>query len=198
MPMKKFDTVDDYLDALGFFNGEVRLLREIVVSTKLQECIKWSMPCYMHDGKNVVGIGAFKSYFGLWFHEGASIDDKQGVLINAQEGKTRALRQWRMTSAEELKPRIIKSYIAAACRVAESGNFTRPNRSKPVVIPVELQNAMNASDLLATKFAALRPGSRREYAEYISEAKRMETKLRRIEKIIPMILEGAALHDQYR
>lgn len=198
MPMQEFESVDEYLDSLEFFQSEVRLLRQIVLSTKLQECIKWSMPCYTHNGKNVVGIGAFKSYFGLWFHEGASIDDKHGVLINAQEGKTRALRQWRMTIADELRPRIIKSYITAARRVAESGKSTRPNRNKPIVIPAELQVALNADEALSTKFAALRPASRREYAEYIAEAKKAETKLRRIEKIKPMILESIGLHDQYR
>jgi uncharacterized protein YdeI (YjbR/CyaY-like superfamily) len=39
-----------------------------------------------------VGIGGFKSYFGLWFHQGALLTDKAGVLINAQEGRTKALR----------------------------------------------------------------------------------------------------------
>lgn len=198
MPMQKFDSVDAYLASLSFFEHEVRLLREIVLTSRLDECIKWSMPCYTYNGKNVVGIGAFKSYFGLWFHEGASIEDKHNVLINAQEGKTRALRQWRMKSAGELKPRAIKTYIAAARRIAETGKATRPKRNKPILIPSELQVVLDANESLAAKFALLRPASQREFAEYISEAKRADTKLRRIEKIRPMILEGAGLHDRYR
>ena len=69
---------------------------------------------YTWKGKNVVGIGGFKSYFGLWFFDGASLEDDKGVLINAQPGKTKSLRQWRMTSAKEIKPAAIKRYVKEA------------------------------------------------------------------------------------
>lgn len=196
--MRKFDSVDDYMASLETFKHEAHALREIVLASGLDECVKWSFPCYTENGKNIVGLGVFKSYFGLWFFDGASIADKHNVLINAQEGKTRAMRQWRMTSADELKPQIIASYIKAARKVAAEGKSLKPQKAKPIVIPTQLQGALDSSPQLAKKFAELRPARRREYATYIAEAKRTETKLRRIEKIIPMILENIGLHDKYR
>ncbi len=92
---KRHKTVDDYIEAAEPWQDELIRLRKILRSTDLEETVKWGAPCYTHDGKNVVGMASFKSYVGLWFHQGALLGDKKKVLINAQEGKTKALRQWR-------------------------------------------------------------------------------------------------------
>ena len=113
MPSKK--TVDEYLDNAKHWQDELRKVRKILLSTGLTETIKWGGPVYTNaDGKNVVGIGGFKSYFGLWFFEGAALEDKEEVLINAQPGKTKMLRQWRMTSVKEIRPAVIKKYVKEA------------------------------------------------------------------------------------
>ncbi len=112
--MKRSKTVDDYLENASHWPDELVRLREILRSTPLTEEVKWGAPCYTWKGKNIVGIGGFKSYFGLWFFEGAALEDDKGVLINAQPGKTKMLRQWRMTSPREIKPAIIKRYVKEA------------------------------------------------------------------------------------
>ena len=113
--MSKGKTVDDYLASAKHFPDELRELRKILQSTGLAETVKWGAPVYTNaEGKNVVGIGGFKSYFGLWFFEGAALTDKEKVLINAQPGKTKMLRQWRMTSADEIKPAVIRRYVKEA------------------------------------------------------------------------------------
>ena len=63
---------------------------------------------------------AFKSYFGLWFHQGVTLKDEASVLINAQERKTKALRQWRMTSVKDIKPAIVKRYLKEAIEIANA------------------------------------------------------------------------------
>ena len=112
--MRRHKTVDDFINSAQHFRSELERLREILNETKLEEDVKWGMPVYTFNGKNVVGIGGFKSYFGLWFFEGASLEDEANVLINAQPGKTKAMRQWRMTSAKEIKPTVIKRYVREA------------------------------------------------------------------------------------
>ncbi len=92
--MQRAKSVDAYINQSAQWHDELKLLRRILRWTSLKEEIKWGAPCYTHNGKNVVGVGAFKSYFGLWFHQGALLKDDNNVLINAQEGKTKALRQW--------------------------------------------------------------------------------------------------------
>ncbi len=114
--MKRFKTVDNYISNNTLWPDELRRLREILLSTGLTEEVKWGAPCYTHEGKNIVGIGAFKSYFGLWFFKGAALKDEQGVLINGQPGKTKDLRQWRMTSPGDIKPSVIKRYVKEAMR----------------------------------------------------------------------------------
>jgi uncharacterized protein YdeI (YjbR/CyaY-like superfamily) len=196
--MKRAKSVDEYIADAGIWKSDLKRLREILQSTELEEDVKWGGPCYTYDGKNVVGMAGFKSYFGLWFHQGALLKDQKKVLINAQEGRTRALRQWRMQAAKDIKPTIIKSYVEEAIKLTKEGKIVAPARKKPLVVPPELKKALHANKKADEKFKCLRLGLQREYADYISEAKRDDTKLRRIEKILPMIGKGAGLHDKYR
>lgn len=196
--MNKARTVGDYISNAGDWQAELSRLREILQSTELEEDVKWGGPCYTYDGKNVVGIAGFKSYFGLWFHQGALLRDQKNVLINAQEGKTKTLRQWRMQTAREIKPAIIKSYVKEAIKLVKQGKQVAPARKEPFVVPAELMKALRSNKTAGNKFNSLRLGLQREYADYVADAKREETKLRRIEKILPMIGAGAGLHDKYR
>lgn len=196
--MKKFGSVDEFLDELENWNSETRKLVELIRSIGLEETVKWSMPVYVSSGKNVVGVFATKSYFGLWFYQGALMEDKDNVLMNAQEGKTKALRQWRMTSKKEIKVRTIKRYVLEAMKLAAEGKEIKPARNKPLVIPELLQQALSENKKANTAFAKMSKSCQREYADYISEAKRDETKLRRLTKIMPMIVASVGLNDKYR
>jgi uncharacterized protein YdeI (YjbR/CyaY-like superfamily) len=196
--MKRYKTVIDYIDGSENWQDELRTLRNILSSTELQEEVKWGAPCYTYAGKNVVGIGAFKAYLGLWFYQGALLKDDQKVLINAQEGVTKALRQWRMNSAKEIRPAIIKRYVREAIQLVKDGRSIGPARKKRLALPPELKAALQQNEATNKKFSELTPGRRRDYAEYISSAKRAETKRSRVEIILPMIKSGAGLHDKYR
>ena len=196
--MKRARTADEFFAAADLWGDELPRLRDILLATPLSEEIKWGGPCYTYNGKNVVGIGAFKSYFGLWFYQGALLKDDKQVLINAQEGKTRALRQWRMTSAKDIKPSIIKRYVREAISLVEQGREIQADRAAALTLPDELQAALRRTRGATARFDALRPGLQREYAEYIAAAKRDDTKKNRIHKILPMILAGVGLNDKYR
>ena len=196
--MKRHKTVDDYIASRELWQDEIRCLREILLSTDLTEEVKWGGPCYTHDGQNVVGIGGFKSYFGLWFHQGVLLADKNKVLINAQEGTTKALRQWRMQSAKEIKQATIKAYVKEAISLVKKGKKIGPQKKKPLVVPPELKKALAKNAKARKGFDAMRLGLQREYTDHIASAKREETKQKRIEKILPMIATGKGLHDKYR
>ena len=151
-----------------------------------------------HNGKNVVGLAAFQNYFGMWFHQGVFLKDESEVLINCQEGKTKALRQWRFESAKDVKVRLIKAYVKEAIQLVEDGKEVKPDRNKAVVMPAEFASALAKHKKAKTAFDKMPPGKQRDYAEHISEAKRPETKVKRLAKIIPMIEKGGGLHDKYR
>lgn len=198
MPMNSYKTVDEFLKAQEQWQDELRELREILQASELEECIKWGGPCYTLDGKNVVGMAGFKSYFGLWFYNGALMDDSAGVLINAQAGKTKGLRQWRFESKKDIKKRTIKAYVKQAIELQRQGKAIKPTRNAPIVVPPELQKALTKHRGAKKAFSTLTPGCQREYANYVTEAKRDDTKLKRVEKILPMIMDGQGLNDKYR
>jgi len=179
------------------FSEEILFLRKIIMSTKLDETIKWGMPTYMLNGKNVVGIGAFKSHFGIWFFKGALLNDKNKVLLNAQKGKTAAMRQWRFEKGMEINQNLVESYIKEAIEIEKKGLKILPKK-KPLLIPEELKSVLISNKKLASSFEAFPPGKKREFANYISEAKREGTKIKRLEKIIPMILNNIGLNDKYK
>lgn len=196
--MQGSKTVDDYIKSKPEWQAELVKLRDILNATGLEETIKWGAPCYTDGGKNIVGMAAFTAYFGLWFFQGALLSDPEGVLMNAQEGKTKAQRQWRFESARDIKVRTIMAYVAEAIELNRRGKEIKPDRAKPVTIPAELKAVFKSDAKLKTAFDAMSKGCRREYAEYVGEAKREETRRRRVGKIVPMILGGGGLNDRYR
>ena len=196
--MKRFKSVEEYIDSLDQWHDEVVKLREILKSTDLTEEVKWGLPAYTFNGKNVAGIAAFKEHFALWFFQGALLKDTDGVLVNCQDGKTKAMRQWRMTSKKEIKVRTIKAYVKESIANFAGGKEIKADRNKPVLVPKELESALKKNKKAWSKFESLTIGKKREFADHVSDAKRAETKQKRIEKILPMILDGVGLNDKYR
>ena len=78
--MKRYKTVDDYIDNADNWQAELKRLREILNSTALTEDVRWGAPCYTHKGKNVVGLASFKGWVCLWLHQGTLLKDDSKVL----------------------------------------------------------------------------------------------------------------------
>jgi uncharacterized protein YdeI (YjbR/CyaY-like superfamily) len=177
---------------------ELDLLFGIIRETELVEEFKWGAPIFTIDGKHVLGLGGFKSYVGIWFHQGVFLKDPLKVLINASEGKTKALRQWRFQSKKDINVKHVKAYIKEAIENAKAGRALKPEKKAAIAIPSELKAALVKDKKLNANFTALTPFKQREYLEYISEAKREETRIARVEKSVPLILAGKGLNDKYR
>lgn len=197
--MKRFTTVASFFESYDSYKEELSTLRSIVLDTGLQETLKWGAPVYTYNSKNIVGIGAFKTYVGLWFFNGALLADTANVLINAQENKTVAMRQFRFANVEEISKnrQLIKAYIYEAIENEKQGK-TVIFKKKPLKIPELLKAAFLEDELLEQAFADLKLTQKREFTEYIETAKRETTKQNRLEKIIPMIKKGVGLNDKYR
>lgn len=191
-------TVDEFLARHNRWQEQLVKFRQILLQTELEETIKWGMPVYTLNGKHVVGIGAFKSYVGMWFYQGAFLKDEKKLLINAQEGKTKAQRQMRFTSEDEVDYALVKAYIEEAIQNQKAGKELKPDIKKPLEIPAELQAAIEGDSDLKNAFKQMSTGKQREFAGYISEVKQEATRQKRMEKIIPMIKEGIGLNDKYR
>ena len=197
--MKKVNSVEEYIENNANFAEEIAILRNIINSTALEETIKWSMPTYCLNGKNVLGLGAFKNHFCIWFHHGVFLKDEHKLLYNAQEEKTKAMRQMRFETKKDINKAAVLAYVKEAIENQRLGRELKPQRkTKPVTIPKELKIALSTNSELKKTFKQLSPSHQREYCDYITEAKRDDTKQRRLEKIIPMIINGKGLNDKYK
>lgn len=198
--MKGAKTVEEYIVENPRWQHALRLLRNLFLETGMVENIKWGIPVYSVDGKNIAGMAAFKSYMGIWFYQGALLADKAEKLVNAQEGVTRALRQWRFASAEEVTEEsgLIKQYTFEAIENVQTGREIKAEKNKPLVLPDELTDALESDQLLKKAFEALTLSKKRDFAEHITTAKRAETRASRLKKIIPVIMRGEGLHDKYK
>ncbi len=185
-----WDKNDSWLEELEF-------LKSIIVKTELEEATKWGGIVYVLNGKNVLGIGGFKNYFAIWFFNGVLLQDKKKALVNAQEGVTKSLRQWRFSLKEEVNEAAVLEYINEAIANEKQGKNSKPQKKEPIVSEL-FQKELDTDANLAEAFLKFSPYKQYEFLEYIETAKREETKLSRIEKIKPMIKESIGLNDKYR
>lgn len=196
--MKSYKTVDEYILNAPKGREILIVLREIINTTELVETVKWGIPVYTINKKNVVGLAAFKTYTGLWFYQGSFLKDESTVLINASEGTTKAQRQWRFSSVNEIDDKLVIKYLNEAIQNQKLGKERKPDRSKPVLIPDVLTKTFSEDKELEICFKQFTPGKRREFADYVSSAKQLETRKARVQKIIPLILNNIGLNDKYR
>lgn len=192
------NSVDEYFAKHKNWISELEALRKMILSTGLEETIKWSAPVYTVNGKNVVGLGAFKNHYGLWFFQGALLEENTKLLENAQEGKTKALRQIRFQKGDPVPLPELKKYVLEAKKNEEQGRKIRPEKHKLIEIPENLSLAFQNDKELEAAFQRLSPGCQREYCQYIDEARQEKTKEKRLAKIKPMILEKKGLNDKYK
>jgi uncharacterized protein YdeI (YjbR/CyaY-like superfamily) len=197
--MKGAKSADEFILSNPNWEEALILLRDIFLSARLDETIKWGVPVYTFEGKNVAGMACFKSYLGIWFYQGALLTDKARKLINAQEKITKALRQWRFSSIDEViaEAETISNYVEESIENVRNGIEIKPEKDIPLQLPEVLADILKNEPSLRENFDALTLSKRRDFAEYINSAKRIETKMARMEKIIPMIRRREGLNDKY-
>ncbi|HLR19336.1 MAG TPA: YdeI/OmpD-associated family protein [Staphylococcus sp.] len=189
--------VDAFIDRLKQWQDEFKIMRSIIQETELAEDYKWMHPCYTLENKNVVIIQDFKHYCALLFEKGAIMKDPYQSLIQ-QTKNVQAARQLRFENLEEVENRRdeIKWYIEEAIRVEKSGEQVQMKRTEDYEMPEELQAKLTAMPELEEAFYNLTPGRQRQYMFHIGQAKRQETREKRVEKYIDYILDGKGMNDK--
>lgn len=175
---------------------EIDFLKAIVNKTSLVETTKWGGIVYTLNNKNVLGIGGFKSYFGLWFFNGVYLKDESNLLVSGNE-TTKAQRQLRFNSLDEVDEKLVLNYINEAIQLEEKGVKHKAEKS-PLVLSTYFESFLDSNKEIKKAFEAFSLTKKKEFAEYIDTAKQEKTKETRLEKITPLILEGIGLNDQYR
>ena len=171
-------------------------LRAICRAAGLEETAKWGHPCYMHAGRNIALIGAFRGDFRLSFMNAALMTDPEGVL-ERQGPNTRHPGTMRFASEGDVAERepIIRAYLAEAKSYAEAGLKPERDDSEPD-LPEELIAALDADIELAEAFQALTPGRRRSYAINLASARQPQTRINRIAKFRERIIAGKGANER--
>lgn len=177
---------------------ELEILRSIVLSCGLTEEVKWGVPCYTFDQKNVLLLSAFRAHCAISFFKGVLLDDKKG-LLEKPGPNSHAGRIIKFTNLEQVEQSAadVKQLILEAIQVEKTG-LQVPRNNTPEPLPVELETRFAEDAILQTAFEALTPGRQRGYILYFSAPKQSKTRQSRIEKCVGKILNGEGLHDKYQ
>lgn len=197
---KKDRRIDAYIaKSADFAQPILTHLRAVVHSAcpDVEETLKWSMPAFMHNGI-LCGMAAFKQHaaFNLW----------KGNRIVGSDGDRAAMGQFgRITSISDLpSKKVLIGYIRQVAALnAERVNTPKTRkpplakRPIPTTPPADLAAALKKNARARATFASFSPSHKREYIDWIVEAKRDETRERRLRQAIEMLAEGKTRNWKY-
>ena len=189
--------VDAYIaKSADFAKPILNRVREVVhdACPPAEETIKWGFPHFTYEGI-LCAMAAFKGHCAviLW----------KGSLIVGKGDRDAMGHLGRITKLSDLPPKkVLTGYVKAAMKLNEAGvkspTRSKPKAKKPVVIPAELRRALAGNKKAAAAFRTLPPSHKREYAEWIAEAKGEDTRKRRVEKAIAWISTGKSRNWKYQ
>lgn len=190
--------IDAYiLSAAEFAKPILAHLRDLVHSAcpQINEKLKWSCPHFDYQG-SMCNMAAFKNHcaFGFW---------KAELVMEGKQSQEGAGSFGRIESLNDLpSDKVLLAYIKKAAQLNEAGikvpAALKPKIKKELIIPPELSAALKANPSASAAFNAFSNSHRKEYAEWISEAKTAETRERRIRTAIEWISEGKSRNWKYQ
>ncbi len=194
---KKNPKVDWYFTKNKNWQEEIEHLRDVILECSLTEELKWGVPCYELEKKNIVLIHVFKEYCALLFHKGVLLKDSKKILIQQTEN-VQSARQLRFTDLKEIikLKTTIKAYVKEAIAIEKSGEKVPIKKTAEFKMPDEFKKAMGQDAGLKKAFNALTPGRQRGYLLFFSSAKQAKTREERIEKHYDKIIKGKGLDDK--
>lgn len=192
--------IDAYIDkSAAFAQPILQALRERVHAAcpEVEETLKWSAPSFVYQGKILAVMAAFKQHvaFNLW--HGAKV-------VDADASSGDGMGQFgRLASLDDLPgKRDMTGYIRKAMKLIEAGDTKGGTKSAkpkpPVATPDDLRAALEANARARATFEAFPPGKKREYVEWIVEAKRTETRQRRLQQAVEWMAEGKSRNWKYQ
>jgi uncharacterized protein YdeI (YjbR/CyaY-like superfamily) len=187
---------DWFFNKSGKWQDAYQELRELVLDCELTEELKWGCPCYTNQKSNIVLIHGFKEYCALLFMQGALLKDPTNILVQ-QTVNVQSARQLRFKHLDEIlgNKLTISAYIKEAIENDKAGLKVEMKTTTEFEISDEFKSALAEMPELKTAFYKLTPGRQRGYLLYFSSAKQAKTRMERVEKCIPKIMENKGLDD---
>ncbi|TFI57907.1 hypothetical protein E2493_11970 [Sphingomonas parva] len=159
----------------------------------VEEAIRWGMPAFLHKGRLLANMAGFKAHATLGLRRGSEVVETQA--------SEKAMGQFgRLTSVADLPDeRTLRDAIGKAAALAEQGPAPKPKKAPRPDLPVPPDFAAALSGVASAEanFAGFSPSCRREYLEWVTEAKRPETRSKRIAQAVEWIAEGKSRNWKY-
>ena len=194
--------VDQYIaKSAAFAKPILEHLRGLVhkACPEIEETIKWQFPCFMHKGM-LCSMAAFKQHctFGFWKH---SLIINQNPVAKAKAEEAMG-HLGRITSLADLpSDKVLVGYIKQAVQLNEQGIKSprpeKPKANKTLVVPPPLVDALKRNKQARQTFENFSPSHKREYIEWIADAKREETREKRLATTIAWLTEGKPRNWKY-
>ena len=196
--MSRDQRIDAYIARKADFARPIlEHLREAVHSAcpDCEETLKWSSPTFMYKGQMLCSMAAFKEHatFGFW----------KGSLVVGDTGEQRsAMGQFgRLTAVDDLpSAEILGQLIRKAMALTDAGvKIERPVKhpKPPLETPADLQAALDSNPAARATFESFPPSCKRDYLEWIIEAKREETRAKRLAQAVEWMAEGKRRNWKY-
>lgn len=201
---KKDKRVDDYIKkAQPFAQPVLKHLRELIhkANPEVEETIKWGMPSFEYKGP-FVGIASFKQHAVLGFWKHALLKDPKGYLQERSNKGGEAMGNLgKITSLEDLPPdKIIMDFIKQAKKLNDEGvKVEREKKTRPILeAPDYLIAALKRNKAAKVTFDAFSPSNKRDYIEWLTEAKTDATREKRLDQALEWMAEGKTRHWKYQ
>ena len=190
--------IDEYIENSAEFAQPILThLREVVHAgcPDVEEGWKWSFPHFMHHGV-MCSMASFKAHcaFGFW----------KASLVLETPAEEEAMGSFgRITSLKDLpSKRVLIAYVKKAAALNEAGvkveKAPKAKAPRPLDVPADLAKALKGNRKARDTFDAFSTSHKREYVEWITEAKREETRAKRLEQTVAMLAEGKSRHHKYQ
>ncbi len=195
--MKTDPRIDAYIARQADFARPILDHLRAVVHAACPDCeetLKWSSPSFMYKGKILAGFAAFKAHatFGFW---------SGSLVVGKENEQLSGMGQFgRLTSLDDLPLRPeLEALVRKAMKLVDEG--VKPPRDKhkkePFTVPQDLRSAIDANPAAAATFDGFPPSAQRDYVDWVTDAKRDETRIKRLAQTVEWLAEGKRRNWKY-
>lgn len=176
-------------------------LRQLIhtVDEDVTEAWRWNSPHFDHDGI-MIGLHGFKTFVSVWFHKGALLKDTHKLFDKPEKDEDKGIRKIKLEEGEAIDEKAFVDLVKQAVKVNQSGaklGDAKPAR-KALVVPADLESVLRKDEEAWANWEKFSYSHKKEYVEWVVDAKQEETRKRRIAQALEMIREGVAKEDKHK
>lgn len=175
-------------------------LRQLIrtADPEAEGLMRGNSPAFDHDGP-MVSMHAFKTCVSVWFHKGALLKDTHDLFNLSEKDDVRGVRKYKVNEGDTIHEKAFSDLVRQAVKLNESATKSvEPRSAKVVALPAEMESCLKRDEEAWEHWERFSPSHKKEYVEWINDAKQDETRKRRIAQALEMIREGMGKEDKHR